>query len=191
MSHNIKYLDYPETVSKSSIESKLGAFVETECHQECGKLGKIRWLDHEPFNSYDEAEDYIRMMDNGWYDNLAVRFRTPSIESQAYKDLKRRENVLQHKLESLDKKNYFENAKSAYIGCKNCGSKISRTHLICKLKPNHCPICGADLRPATALEQIEKYRTSITSIQNKQAEEKKKMGEKDEVRWLVKIEYHT
>lgn len=191
MSYNIKYLDYPETASKRSIESKLGAFVETECHQECGKLGKIRWLDHEPFNSYDEAEDYIHMMNNGWYDNLAVRYKSPSEESQTYKDLRRREDILQHKLEALDKKNYFENAKSTYIGCKGCGSKISRTHLICKLKPNLCPVCGADLRPATILEQIEKYRTSIESVKKKQEEEKKKIAQKGKVRWLVKIEYHT
>lgn len=194
MSHNIKYFDYPETASEQSIESKLGAFVETECYQECGKLSKIRWLYHEPFNSYDEAEDYIHRMDNGWYDNLTVRYKSPSEESKAYKDLKRKENVLRHKLEALDnldKKNYFENAKSSYIGCKGCGSKISRTHLICKLKPNHCPVCGTDLRPATILEQIEKYRTSIADIKKKQEEEKKKMAKKGKVRWLVKIEYHT
>ena len=58
--------------------------------------------------------------------------------------------------------------------------------------PNRCPVCGADLRPASKLERIENARRTVDEIDRKLAEEERCMAKRNgAVRWLVKIEFHT
>ena len=58
--------------------------------------------------------------------------------------------------------------------------------------PNRCPVCGAELRPASKLERIENARKAVDEIDRKLAEEERRMAKRNgTVRWLVKIEFHT
>ena len=82
---------------------------------------------------------------------------------------------------------HFANAKSEYIGCKNCGSKIARKYL----RRNFCPVCDADLRPETTLNRIAALRTKAEKSSDAlKAELTKQALKAKNVRWLVKIEFH-
>lgn len=194
MSHNIQHYDYPENVDKEKVFADLANYVRHEDWQEGGHLSKIHWIPGPVLESRDAAEKYIEKHDNGWYDCLAVRYRQPKsgVQSKAYLDLQQRFRKADMRYRELNQEVYAATVSSAYIGCKNCGSKLSRKHLLSCNRGNYCPVCNADLRPASTLEKIRKAHASMLEIGKKMDQEKCRMAKRNgEVRWLVKIEYHT
>lgn len=191
MSHNINYYTYKEQVDRKKVYAELNDMVRHETWQEGGSLDNIRWLDTAPIcDSYEEAQSYIEAHDRKWYDCLAVRYRSvnDNIKSVALEKAKARRSECYEKYASLSKAFHFADTKSEYIGCKNCGSKISHKYL----RGNYCPVCHNDLRPQSTLDRIKSLKTSfekacddVKAIENNLA---KKSGK---VMWLVKIEYHT
>ncbi len=208
MSHNIEYRDYPEKVDRVKITDALDDYV-SHCTWREGGGGlpsEIRWLDREPiYGSREEAEERIETLDKGWYDCLAVRYRKsskkgadPGNSSAVQKAFiavkKAREDYLA--LKDKAQKDFF-NRKSEFVGCRECGSKISLRHL----KRAVCPVCGKTLLSPTMADRIEKAQKRVVAMQEKHKDEYSKarkksdeLGRQDksgEVRWLVKFEYHT
>ncbi|WP_394969896.1 hypothetical protein [Candidatus Allofournierella merdipullorum] len=194
MSHNIQYRDYPENVDKDKVFSELSIYVQNECWQEGGHLNPIRWVPAPVCESIDAAQQYIETHDRGWYDCLAVRYREPirGKESKAYLDLVKRRAKAADRYNKMYRELYAATVTAAFIGCKSCGSKLSREHLLTRTRSNQCPLCGADLRPASTLEKIQKARDSMEEINKKMEQEACRMAKTNgTVRWLVKIEFHT
>ena len=198
MSHNIRYYTYGEKVDKKKVESDLSAFVAAEDWQEgcCGLPQPIRWL-NVICNSQEEAEKYIEKSDRHNYDCLAVKFQETSREfrkSKKYLDLLERQSKAWNKYKEEDSKIRLQDQKSAYVTCRRCGSKLNRLTLIQRLGAgaNHCPVCRGDLRSDTVLKVIENARSRYIQLSAEIKEEEKKDSKKSkEIKWLVKIEYHT
>ena len=76
MAHNVKYFEFHCSRSKKQIEDKLNHFVAMADWEEgaSGLPSPIRWL-NQVFKTYEEAEEYIKRHDRGWYDCLAVQFK--------------------------------------------------------------------------------------------------------------------
>lgn len=76
MAHNTRYLTYSSSVSQKAVQKRLDHFVSVEDEEEgaAGLPNPIRWIDHTCKN-YDEAEEYIKSHDRGWYDCLAVKYK--------------------------------------------------------------------------------------------------------------------
>lgn len=78
MAHNIKYFEYKEDVDRKKVQANLDNYVAHEDWEEgCSGLDSpIRWIENcGVFDSYDEALEYIKSHDKGWYDSLAVRYK--------------------------------------------------------------------------------------------------------------------
>lgn len=84
--------------------------------------------------------------------------------------------------------------KSAYVSCKNCGSKLASSYFGGRLG-NNCPICGADLRPESTLTAINNAKANAEKAKKELRVEEKKINNKSKknakVVWLVKTEYHV
>lgn len=189
--HNVEYYEYPSKVDCRKVQNELYAYVARETYGEGGGglYHPIRWLGSVTYPNREAAEEAIRQKDNGCYDQLAVKFfhyparkdaKTYELEAkikEAYAEFNRRERKL-----------YPEQLTSEYIGCKECGSRLSRKHLV-RHGSNFCPVCGKDMRPESMLKSIEVSRGRW----NRAKDELRKYKEhgKAECRWLVKIEYHT
>lgn len=187
--HNIEYFTYPENVDKDRVEAQLDDYVAHEDWQEgcCGLYHAIRWLKDKTYDNSEEAHKAINDLDRGDYDNLAVRYcvhhRTNDAKEKAlseklnetYKEYDRRSKIL-----------YAEQVTSAYIGCKECGSRLART----RLKSNHCPVCQAELRPEHMMKSVQAAKSRWDKASREYKAYIGKKGKK-EVMWLVKIEYHT
>ena len=74
--HNIKYLDYHCSCSQRQVQKKLDNFVAHEDYEEgaVGLPNPIRWIDH-VYENREEAMEYIKLRDRGWYDSLAVKYK--------------------------------------------------------------------------------------------------------------------
>ena len=74
MGHNVKHLDYHCSVSQRQVQKRLDNYVACEDWQEgaSGLPNPIRWIDR-LCKSRDEAMEYIKSHDRGWYDCLAVQ----------------------------------------------------------------------------------------------------------------------
>ena len=147
------------------------------------------------FDTREQAEEWIKGNDRGFYGGLAVKYHHFDREKIP---ASKKENQLQERIfEVRQKRDEYINAnrvrdhKADFIGCKNCGSKLSRIYL----RNDHCPVCETDLRSKTVLDRITGFDLKIEELgKAKRAAEldnyAKNRG-KSELRWLVKYEYHS
>lgn len=192
--HNIEYGIYKENVNKKNVQQYWDEYAAHEDWQEgCSGLSQdIRWIDH-ICEDRDAAYGYIEAHDKGWYDQLAVKFKEypPIKETKSLAIIKTRLEETTKKYNTLEATIHYVNTKAALITCKCCGSKIAKAYI----KSNYCPVCKGDLRPATTLETLKKYKEKISKLTKELKEEEKKLQKKMEkhaaIKWLVKIEYHT
>ena len=200
MGHNVIYHDYPENVNRKAVQADMDHYAAMEDWQEgCLGVRPIRWLDSQTIcQNSDEAETLIDKLDRGNYDCLAVRYyeNTPLQASKgsekarnAVNEAQKAYNAAKVKIEAA-----FLGAKSEYVGCKECGSKLKRS----LLKKTNCPLCGRNLLSETDTTRLMNAHDRIVNAQKKQKEfigKEQKKAEKAaknrKVRWLVKVEYHT
>ena len=188
--HNIITKVYDENVDKNKIEKRLNQLAK-EDGDYGGLPHPIRWIDHTCSNE-DVARDYINHNDNGWYDQIAVKFLDyPTINSSTKENLMQRRKEWCDKLNELRNKIHYANVKSNFVSCQKCESKINRKFI----KWNICPICRTDMRPKSTLDLIARYEQIIKDIDKQLKEEELRLQEKAKkkaiVKWLVKIEYHS
>ena len=194
MGHAVNFDVFSTKKSKDEIYSIVNAVAIKDGDYHSGLDKAIRWYDSKCFNSYEEAEAFISREDNGWYDQLAVKFKKNKNFKPSKTLAKLKERVLaeQKKYNDLLYKPHFENHSSALITCKNCTSKLA-TKFIKRI--NHCPVCSSDLRPISTLERIRNMKDKVdelyTQISEKEKAERLKGIDKAETYWLVKTEYHV
>ena len=203
MSHVVKYFDYPESVNRNSVQAECDHLAAMDDWEEgCSGLNAdIRWLEREPIcNSYEEAEERIGQLDKGWYDQLAVRYYEAKDgvkkQSKAYENavqMLTNANQAQQDLKVKIREAFF-NRKSEFVGCKQCGSKLSIKYL----SKTNCPLCGRNLLSETDTDRLMKADQRRLEAQKRVTEEEKKdslriakQAKNRQVRWLVKIEYHV
>lgn len=197
--HNILTQSYPENVDKKKVQADWDHYAAMEDWQE-GSTGvsPIRWLDTDPKNGLEKAEEYIREKDRGWYDCLAVRYYEDVVvkPTKSMENAKAAKNAAEKHYAELQKKinDDFFNARSATVGCAECGSKLNRKYL----KKPTCPLCGRNLLSETATQRLMNAHDKIGAASAKVAQLYKSEKQKAEkaiknrkVKWLVKIEYHT
>ena len=190
MSHNIEYRDYPENVNKKQVQADWDHYVAMEDWQEgaTGLPKPIQWLETHTYESYDIAMDAINRLDDGWYDQLAVKYISHEKPASNQK-LNELETACEEAWKEYEKRSrvvYPLTLQAALITCKKCNSKLSKQYL----KSNLCPVCHADLRPEHITKSIKAAEDRWKRRQNDLKNYRIKHGKK-ETRWLVKIEYHT
>lgn len=191
MSHNIQYYTYKETTDKNVITSELNEYVEKSTWEEGGNglVHPIRFID-EVLPDYDAGVEYIQQHDKGWYDCLAVKFKTYPNDKTTKKldDLTAKFNEAHGKFAAAANKVVVKDFKSEFIGCKHCGSKIKKEYI----KTNYCPVCNKDMRSDAVKDKISQLHKRQQQLADAIKEEKRKISVKyGETMWLVKIEYHT
>lgn len=202
MGHQIETFTYKENVNRKAIEQELNNYVSHATWQEGGGglSRSIKWMESLPiFQSEDDADEYINNHYVGDYQQVAVRFKeakrmTPDSMPAFYKQAIAKESAARNKFDKLLHESYLSTLTSEFVSCKACGSKINRAKMIKKIfgrNPNHCPVCDADLRPKTKLDAIHRAKAKYEEAKEKTKEANRKLNEKGEVKWLVKIEYHT
>ena len=196
MGHVVNYDIQAENVNRKKVQAYWDDYAAREDWQEgCSGLAtNIRWIERKICEDEESARDYISENDNGWYDQLAVRFYDyPKLkESKKYSDLKERLSKAEKELYALENTKYTETlTKTEFVGCKCCGSKISVKHF----KGSYCPVCRADMRPKSTLDRIERMKEKNESLKKDLKTEEKKLQEKQKknakIKWLIKIEYHV
>lgn len=185
--HNIEHYDYQENVNRKEVQADLSRYVSHQTWQEggCG-IEPIRWNDH-ICTSYEEAEQWIKEHDRGWYDQLAVKYYSP-LKTKTAKTEELDEKI-QETYKVYNSRNsicYPKTRTSEFIGCGKCKSRLASQYL----SGNYCPVCRADLRPDSTLKSIAAARNKWENAQKMKKEYLDKHSKK-EIRWLVKIEYHT
>lgn len=154
-----------------------------------GYHSHIVWHDNmRPFDTEEDAKKYLEDTYKEYSDH-AVPFLD-------YSDVKKRASAekIEAQIQKLheDKKAWADTHsvktfKAQYVGCPDCGSKLSREHL----KSEKCPLCHTDLRSKTTLEKLEWYDEKIKLAKKLLVEEIKKQKDKATVKWLIKFEFHS
>jgi len=184
--HNIEKFVYPLNVDKKDAEKRINEYVARE--SDCGGLyNSIRWIDAAPCSDRAQAEKFIDHIDRGNYDCVAVQYVTSMPFTNAkLEELRAKEHERHNEFFKLCEAEYPKTLTSAMLGCKKCSSKLAIKYL----KGNFCPVCKADLRPDYIMKKIDAAQKRWTEAQSRLTEYIDKHARK-EVKWLVKIEYHS
>ena len=194
MGHAINFNVFSVKESKEKIFDMVNEVAIEEGDYHSGLNKAIRWYDDKCFNSYEDAEAFINKKDDGWYDQLAVKFKEDKKfkPSKVLEKLQERVLAEQEKYNALSYKSHFKNHSSALITCKNCTSKIATKYL---KHTNYCPVCSSDLRPVSTLDKIRNAKNKLDKLCEQRNEreraERSKNIDKAETFWLVKTEYHV
>lgn len=188
--HNIHYEDYPENVKRDRVQEFWNDYVRHDDWQEgASGIEPIEWLKLEPFDTREDAQKYIDDHDYR-YRQFAVRYKeAPNVSDKKRDELTERINAARKAYEAANLKVHYNAVASEFVGCKACGSRISRKHL----KSNRCPVCGVEMRPQSTLDAIERLRLKWKSLLKDLNERNRYLAKKHpaEVRWLLKVEWHT
>ncbi len=189
MGHNIEHYDYDEKINKNKVQKDLDTYVSHATWQEGGGgIDPIRWNDV-VCEDYDSAIEWIEKHDKGWYDCLAVKYKEPvQTKEKTAKELELAQKITEAGKLYNERNSvlYPKTRTSEYIGCGKCGSRLASKYL----NSNYCPVCHTDLRPETTLKAIAAAKAKWEKAEEIKQEYIKKHSKK-EIRWLVKIEYHT
>lgn len=182
--HNIEYFDYKENIDQRKVINEVADYINRN-----GEYGgeDIRWCRETICSDRDEAKKWIEEHDKGWYDQLAVKYYS-SINTKTAKTEELDKKIKEAYDIYLQRNNacYPKTRTSEFIGCGKCKSRLASKYL----SGNFCPVCRTDLRPDTTLKAIAAAKTKWENAQKAKKEYIDKHSKK-EVRWLVKIEYHT
>lgn len=196
MGHAVEYDTFEVTVSKDEIFSIVNERAICEGNYHTPLNNPIRWHDNLVLNSYDEAVDYIDNHDFS-YGQIAVKYKHQNDfkPSKTLVALKERAAKARREHYELNNAYHFKNHKSATIGCKKCGSKISLEYHKKYHKNNVCPVCREDLRPASTLERIAALKKKEEDLSKqcyeREKAERMKSISKATTYWLVKTEFHV
>lgn len=188
--HNILYRVYPESTPREKIIREVLEIVRS--NGDGYGTSNVSFVGAKIYGSREDAEAAIDRLDgvtNGFYSGVAMRFYDFSkvAATARIKELEAKRTELENARHEYIAEHSPQAFKAEYIGCKRCGSKLSREYL----KGNFCPVCHADLRSPSTLDRIRKYDESIKATDEKIKAEQMKAKEKAKVYWLVKFEYHS
>lgn len=182
MSHEIKKITYPESRTLKHIAEDVIDYVRN--HGDRYGTDCVRMPTARIFDDYEAAEEYIRTVDNGWYDGIAVKFYSGTKDSAKITEYREKIEDVKLKKEEFVRAHSVKAQKAAYIGCTSCGSKLNKE----KLKGERCPLCGTDLRAPSTIERIDSFDRRLKELNEKIANEQRKKNAT--IKWLVKFEYH-
>lgn len=198
MGHACSILTFKETESKKNIQAECDEWGNYNCdpQERGGCFGGLQSpinFTSLVFEDRDAAEEYLNKT-FGKYRQTAVRFKKyPGIEPSAeMKDLERRIGEYQKRIAELDKPHYA-GVKQATVKCKTCGSSLATAFCGSSYR-NYCPVCRADLRPASTLEKREKYSETLKDLSARlkkaERENERKSKKAPEMYWAVACEVH-
>lgn len=138
--------------------------------------------------SYNEAFKKIEALDRGFYDDHAVQYKDKDSlpPNKSMLVLKERMNKNRKDKEAYAEAHSLKNRKSAFIGCPECGSKLSLKYL----RYYKCPLCNKDLRPDYVVERLKKYDEDWEELKEKYYEVVRNRKDKCKTMWLIKVEVH-
>lgn len=183
MGHQIDYHTFPYEMDKKEIMAELYEFGSCNQPNFAGFPNQLRWLD-KGCSCEEDAYECIDQNDKGWYDQIAVSFLDASPGAEENK-LRQRLDSVYSSIRKIESKVHYADAAAEFIGCKGCGSKLSRKHI----RSNQCPLCYSDLRPASTLQKLQKLKDKSEDLEARILALRKK-NTKGKRKWLVKTEFH-
>lgn len=187
--HHIRYIDYPRDVDRRRV---LQDFREMADAAGDGYHSKLTWHDGKVHPDREAAIEAIERYDDGWYDDHAVLFRDVEAApaSPRTEAAQARLDAARERLAKAERESDVRRRKRASVTCPRCGSRIALARF--KGRDNTCPVClEADLRSPSTLERLASLREAVERAERKLAEARCELGDKAEVRWLVKCEFHS
>lgn len=151
-----------------------------------------------PFTTQGQAEDFIEESHYKGHKALAVPFKgTIEVPFIALKQALTRRDAAGDKVETLARQFLAEAraTKSKTIGCKRCGSSITRSYL--KLgRDTHgamhmdadripCPVCGNDLMTPTAQKRLQAAADALQKAENECYDLRDRKETKPGINWAV------
>jgi ssDNA-binding Zn-finger/Zn-ribbon topoisomerase 1 len=189
MSHAIDYFTTDKRDEIYAIAEEYASYTVDRQENPSGHYhGNMTIHDNIVCDSYEDAVAKIDELDDGFYDDHAVKYKDkdslkPTKAMMAIEEKKAK--LVQDRLE-YEEKHSIKARKSEFVGCPKCKSRISVKHI----RGERCPVCGEELRAQYVLDRIEKYHDDYKTLCDKYQDIVNKRKEKCPIRWCFKVEVH-
>lgn len=198
MGHAVDFLSFDTKMSKEAIQNECDQWANDNCdHYETGPgfhgLPSRVNFSNRIFDDYASAADYLDKT-TGNYSEIAVQYRKypPLKKTAEMQRLFDQEKKATLQLEKLNEPHY-KGTTVKTVRCKSCGSAIATAYCGDTWR-NKCPVCKADMRPESKIQQVKKCEARLLATRRKltaaEQEANKKQMEKAELCWLVACEVH-
>ena len=191
MGHETKYMEFPKNTSKQEMFARRACIIEA-CGDRDPSDGSLVTHDNgftlhdgKVYSSYSDAIDAINKFDNGFYDDHGVLFKESKAKSKARLDLQDKIQETRRKKREFYNNHLPSKAKATFVGCPECKSKLAKEFL----ETDRCPVCKKSMFPKTTKDRLKAYDAKLKQLEAKDLELERK--QKGEVKWLVKLEFHT
>ena len=200
MGHECRVLTFDAKATKEQIRKRCDAWAADHVdRRETSRTTLVNPIQFtsQIFESEGEAEQFLNTT-FGDYRMLAVRFKRPTGKvpqpTQRLMAVRKRVQDITARLQKYQKPHYA-GVKSKTIGCKNCGSALA-TAYCGKTYGNNCPVCRADLRPPSTLDEIEIAQKQLKAAQKELIQLEREFQAKQTSRgydlcWAVACEVHN
>ena len=198
MGHICAILTFPADTPKQKIQDRCDRWGSANADQEVrgytgGGLGfPIRFTER-LFENREKAEEYLEGT-YGDYRQIAVRYyKCPELKETAkMKTLAKQRSECAEKLRKLEEPHYA-GVSSRTVTCRHCGSALATAYCASGWR-NRCPVCKAEMRPASVLERIARLREKQKTIEKEYRLEREKLEAKNRkaatLYWAVACEVH-
>lgn len=189
MGHAIEFFSFPEKTNRKEMIGEINHYLNEEGAY---LYNSIKFID-KTLPDYDSAVDYISSIDNGNYNQLAVKFvhfDMKTMTSKRLVDLESKYKEAQNNLRVFASKVVAKDFKSELVGCRHCGSKINKKYL----GSNYCPVCRGDMRSDTLLGRQKAMEEKVKKLEEQIRQERINLANKKkskDIWWVIKIEYHV
>ena len=193
---------WDQQVAEDAYESGSGSYAGNAT-----SLGRVIDWRNRMLESERDAENFIKRNQQKWDGPMACSFYLPASDSQKKKA---KIEKAKQKLREKQAKKYdfmlsslisFQNRKSALVGCKCCGSKLSLKHISKDFRKGCspdgsrygwvtyptlpiCAVCREPLYSASTMERIRKLTLSVEEAENTLKESQKPTPSKS-IGWVV------
>lgn len=150
--------------------------------------------DHVICDSWDDAVEWIKEHDNGFYDDHAVRYRKNATTTAAMRNKKEQIYRIRESHKSFLESAKLKNRKNKFVTCPECGSKINIPALIKYRgeRTDSCPLCGTSLWSKSTKERNQSFLQRIEKAEREYEKLEAKNNKKSsaDLGWCVKVEVH-
>ena len=175
MGANFNYYTYRG--GKTELPSHHKVLQEEECEIHgndtyAGHIGimpsGINFVERKAFENEEQAREYLEDNHKKWDRAMAVPFKgTGVVYDKASQLLRDQRNKVTAELTTLEADILLSirSTKSKTIGCKKCGSSVSRLYITCA----DCPVCGKreTFYSKTQAERIKRKRDKLRQLNSK------------------------
>ncbi len=178
-----KIWEFDLTVRSQDMKDRMKEAMVAEglTKREANHIFKGLFFKEKVCNTKAQALEYLRSVPTSY----AVKYKIGIEPSAKMISLAKRLAEKEARLKSYRQEQNEKKFHGDFISCPHCKSKLNSAYV----RPPHCPLCGEDMRPATAVKTIASLEEAVCDLRKRYEDTARKYNSKftGGEKWIVRL----